>query len=105
MDMVHLIDTKYLSSKTNLKPVDLAAIISYLTFDTIGDIAFGAPFGYIKEDKDIFNYSAELEFGASIGMSIAHFPWLSMLFSSRPVRLLVGDSLPSAAKTMKYASP
>lgn len=53
---MNLLETKYLSTDSEYKTVDLAAELEFLTMDVISDIAFGEPFGFIKNDKDIFGY-------------------------------------------------
>ena len=53
---IHLIRTKYLSSGTSLRPMDLASRAQFFTLDTIMDIATGAPMGDLEQDEDIHSY-------------------------------------------------
>jgi hypothetical protein len=54
--MINLIRTKYISTKTELKPIDLARKAKFVTLDIITDLAFGISFGDIDCDKDVYLY-------------------------------------------------
>lgn len=38
------------------KPIDLSSLAQYFTLDVLTHIAFGAPFGYLTQNKDIYDY-------------------------------------------------
>jgi cytochrome P450 len=61
-----LIRSKYLSTLTTSKPVDLARKIQYFTLDVISTIGFGQPIGDIKADADLNDYIASGEVGLTI---------------------------------------
>ena len=50
------IDQGYLSSKKELKSVDVGTIISYFTLDAVTKIAFGEAFNFLGEHRDLFNF-------------------------------------------------
>ncbi|KAK3047048.1 hypothetical protein LTR09_011473 [Extremus antarcticus] len=54
MDLVDLINVKY--HKT---PMDLAEITRFFTLDVLSTIAFGGPFGFMAENKDLWDYNKE----------------------------------------------
>jgi len=57
---IDLIERKYISTpgaKSN-KLMDFAMVSQYFALDVITSIAFGAPFGYLAKDEDIYNYIA-----------------------------------------------
>lgn len=103
-DFCNLINKKYLSTDKEIKPMDLAITIAYLTMDVITDLAFGAPFGYIKEDKELFNYFRELELGLNIGLGVAFFPWLGRLLKHPLVVAAAGGNPPGISQLMKNVS-
>ncbi|KAH8885376.1 cytochrome P450 [Thozetella sp. PMI_491] len=80
-ELIHLIRTKYLSTETLAKPVDMAKKLQYLTLDVISEISFGEPFGDLRNDADVNGYieSTEAAFGiaapaVSLGLvQVLHF--------------------------------
>jgi cytochrome P450 len=56
LDLVNLIDRKYISKGTSLKKMDLARIAQFFTLDVISDIAFDSAFGDLVEGEDKFEY-------------------------------------------------
>ncbi|RFU25354.1 hypothetical protein B7463_g10986, partial [Scytalidium lignicola] len=46
-----LIRTKYISTDTDVRPLDLAQKCGCFTLDTITNISFGSPSGFLVEDK------------------------------------------------------
>ena len=53
--LTNLIDSKYLSTETDFRPVELGQKIQYLGLDTIGEVAFGRQFGYLVNDWDLYD--------------------------------------------------
>ncbi len=61
-DLLNLIDTKYLSSsKSGIKPMDVARKFQFFTSDVISKLAFNAKFGDLNSDNDNFGYIHEVE--------------------------------------------
>ncbi len=56
LDYIKLLNDKYISSESSLRPVDFARVTQYLAIDIISDIAFGEPFGFIANDGDVHEY-------------------------------------------------
>ena len=61
LDLVKLIEDKYLSDGSSLRPIDFARKAQFLTLDIITDIAFGETFGDLKADEDLHDYLAIVE--------------------------------------------
>jgi cytochrome P450 len=38
------------------RPIDMSSVAQYFTLDVLTHIAFGAPFGYLTQNKDIYDY-------------------------------------------------
>jgi hypothetical protein len=51
-----LLQDKYASSKSSLRPFDFARVAQYFAIDVISDIAFGEPFGFLANDGDVHEY-------------------------------------------------
>jgi len=94
--LVGLIGGSYLSAPTETKAFDLAQKIQYFTADSIGDIAFGEPIGFLRTDTDMYDYLRTSAEGFPFFTMLSLFPWL--------VHILALDSvkkyLPSAKDTM-----
>jgi cytochrome P450 len=80
---IHLIDMKYVSTSKDYRPMDISQKTHYFTMDVIGALAFGNPFGYLKEDKDLYDYSKITESLVPVMMVLANVPWLADLLHSR----------------------
>lgn len=61
LKLCDLICKKYISSGGNIKPMDLARKISFLTLDITSKVAFDGDFENLRNDHDNFGYIAELE--------------------------------------------
>lgn len=54
--LVDLIQRKYISTSTDLRPIDLAQTAQYWSLDVITSISLGEPFGYLTEDRDMYDF-------------------------------------------------
>jgi len=61
LQLFDLVETKYLSSERDYRPVDISRLYSYFTLDVISSIAFGQEFGFLKHDDDPFGYIDNLQ--------------------------------------------
>lgn len=76
---MRLLDTKYISQG---KAFDFARKVQYFTLDIISDLAYGKPFGYLKEDKDLWDFIGTLESQMRGVMMAAIYPWIVDLLTS-----------------------
>ena len=56
LDLIKLIETKYISDSSHIRPVNFARTAQFLTLDVITDVAFGEPFGDLVADEDRHEY-------------------------------------------------
>ena len=83
-DLIRLLETKYLSTATDFKAVDLAQKAQYFTLDVISSLAFGKAFGYLVSDEDKFGYIETTEKTVLVLLATALLPRvLSILQSLR----------------------
>jgi hypothetical protein len=61
MNVVHLIQRKYLTVGSQLKVLDFAELAQYLTLDIITCLSLGEPFGFVSEDTDKYRYIKSIE--------------------------------------------
>lgn len=84
---MHLLGRKYVSTAHHTKPFDLAEKTQFFTLDAIGDISLGAPFGYLTNDEDLFDYN-RINAGSLVVMNIVSvLPWLTKIVHQWPLRL------------------
>ncbi|KAF0635628.1 hypothetical protein FPSE5266_20364 [Fusarium pseudograminearum] len=78
-EFLDLIRNKFLSSDTQVIPIDLAQKVQYLTLDIISGIGFGKTFGMVQKDSDVDEYLKSSEEGLAIGnIALAlGFSWLA----------------------------
>lgn len=79
---IRLIETKYLSTDTDFRPVDFSRKVQYLTLDVISTIAFGRAFGFLDKDGDLFDYIKTTEASLPLMQMIALLPWLLNILQS-----------------------
>ena len=61
LELVDLIDTKYISSAGDIRHMDLARKIQYLTMDVISKASFDSNFHDLRDDNDNYKYIEEIE--------------------------------------------
>lgn len=71
--LVNLIETKYVSQG---KPFDFGRKAHYFTLDVIADLAFGAPFGDLETDSDVYGYIEILEETIVSVILASVMPWI-----------------------------
>jgi cytochrome P450 len=86
---IELINTRYVSTPDDYRPMDLAEKVQYFTLDVISALAFGRPFGHLKEDADVYDYIKIVKSFIPVLSVFGLLPWLSNLFHSRPFRRLL----------------
>lgn len=87
--LIQLLDSKYVSTDTQFRPVDFAPKSTYLTLDIISDIAFGKSFGNLKADNDTVSYIRGIEETMSFIVLLGIFPWLARIVFSWPCKYLL----------------
>ncbi|KAK3347091.1 cytochrome P450 [Lasiosphaeria hispida] len=87
LQLIALIDHKYISEPGLLRPMDLAAKAQFFTLDVISDVSFGAPFGFLTEDTDLFQYNEINASAIPIMNMLQAMPWLSNVVYRWPLRL------------------
>ncbi|KAK0707829.1 cytochrome P450 71A20 [Lasiosphaeris hirsuta] len=90
--LVSLLEDKYLSTKTEFKPVDLARKVQYFTLDVISALAFGKEFGYLKADADLFGYIETTESTLPIMLATAFMPWFLKIMQSPRFKWLIPNA-------------
>jgi Cytochrome P450 len=80
--LVELIESKYLSTAQQYRPMDLAQKVQYFTLDVISDLAFGQAFGYLEKDDDVFDYIKITDSFIPIMLVLANVPSLAKLLQS-----------------------
>lgn len=78
LSMINLIKTKYISSGSSLKPMDLGQVLQYLTLDIITALSLGKAFGWL-EDEDKYAYVATMEANLPAMNFMSAVPALSRL--------------------------
>lgn len=68
--------------------VDFSTACQYFTMDVITDMAFGEPFGYLAQDKDLHDYHKILAEGAPAISAINSMPTLSRFMNRDLVKKL-----------------
>lgn len=87
--LVSLLETKYLSTDTDFRPVDLARKVQYFTLDVISALAFGKELGYLAGDDDLHGYIKTTESTLPIMLATALVPWFLYTIQSPRLKWLI----------------
>jgi len=87
--LVSLLETKYLSTDTEFKPVDLARKVQYFTLDVISALAFGKELGYLAADTDLHGYIQTTESTLPAMLATALVPWFLYTIQSPHLKWLI----------------
>ena len=93
LDLVRLIEDKYISEGSCIRPIDFARKAQFLTLDIITEIAFGEPFGDLAADEDVHEYLTTIDGMMPVANWFTVFPDLTDLVAIPWVGRMV---LPSA---------
>lgn len=61
LELIDLIERKYISTGGALRPMDLARKVAFFTSDVMSKVAFDSKFHDLRDDRDNFGYIEELE--------------------------------------------
>ncbi|KAI0877757.1 cytochrome P450 [Hypoxylon argillaceum] len=89
MGLVKLIETKYLSTATEYRPVQFFQKVSFFTLDVIGDISFGGAFGYLDLDTDLYRYHQITDESLPLINILSTLPWLANIIYKWPFSKLL----------------
>ena len=78
--LVRLLDDKYISRPGQYRPVDMALKCNYFALDVISELGFGAAFGFLDHDRDLYDYNKQTRRFFPFVMFMTNVPlFLSML--------------------------
>jgi hypothetical protein len=80
-NLINLIRSKYISTDTVFKPMDLARKAQFLTLDIISDLAFDIPFGDVANDEDMHLYLQSTEEILPVAIMLSTIPAIRSFFS------------------------
>ncbi|KAL3292893.1 benzoate 4-monooxygenase cytochrome p450 [Colletotrichum asianum] len=90
--LVHLLETRYLSTGSEYKTVDLARKVQYFTLDVISALGFGKKFGYLEADADTMRYIEITEKTLPSLLVIALQPWMLRILQSSTLKFFMPSS-------------
>ncbi|KAI9736624.1 MAG: hypothetical protein M1834_000828 [Cirrosporium novae-zelandiae] len=93
LELISLIERKYLSSGSTLRPFDFATEAQYLTLDVITKLSYGYAFGYLKKEEDIHGYIENMENLIQFICISGVFPPLVKFIRLGPIQKLFGPSV------------
>jgi len=85
--LVDLIDAKYISESGTLRPLELSTRAQFFSLDVISDLSFGKAFGFLVEDKDLFQYNEINDSAIPIMNMLQAMPWLTNIVYRWPFKL------------------
>lgn len=92
MDLVRLIESRYLSIDGSYKVMDWAQVAQYFTMDVLSDVAFSKPFGYLKYNEDLHDYIKTVRAYIPVLELQTNIPLVNTILSSNIVRKLMAPT-------------
>jgi hypothetical protein len=77
LELVDLIERKYLSTDSDYRPLDFGRKAQYFTLDVISNVAFGEPFGFLATDSDVHRYIQTTEENLPAIILVTILPWIN----------------------------
>ena len=90
--LIKLIDSKYISTPTDYKPMDFARKAQYFTLDVISSLAFGKAFGNLEQDDDAHGYIKMLEDAGPTIILLTVLPFIRSMLQLPLLRNLLPSS-------------
>lgn len=87
-----LIRNKYISTSSELRPLDLARKVSFYAMDVLTDISYGHPWGCLARDEDVDKWFETAELLLPNVIMVSTIPWLARLFAIPVIGRLVMPS-------------
>jgi hypothetical protein len=88
-NLIRLLESKYISTNTEYKPVDFALKTQLFTLDVISNIAMGKAFGNLDADEDTSSLVKASGETLPVVILLAAFHWLANVFFEYPFKLLL----------------
>jgi hypothetical protein len=89
LQLMDLIDTKYISTPTEYRPIQFWRKASYFTLDVISDISFGDAFGFLPQDEDLYHYHQIHQDSMPMMNIVSTWPSLANVLYGWPFSLLL----------------
>lgn len=96
--LIKLIDSKYITTDTEYRPIDFGRRAQYFTLDVISTVAYGFPFGFLATDTDVYQYIETSEKAVLAAMVVTVYPWLNHILTSSFMKSI----LPSATDPIGF---
>ncbi|KAL2760390.1 hypothetical protein ACRALDRAFT_2024383 [Sodiomyces alcalophilus JCM 7366] len=84
---IDLIESKYISTATDYRPIDMASAATYFALDVISELGFGTPYGFLKEDRDLYQYVQTKDAFFPVMITMMSVPFLAKLMHNWPLNL------------------
>jgi hypothetical protein len=96
--LIQLIDSKYITTDKEYRPIDFGRKAQYFTLDVISTVAYGFTFGFLATDTDVYQYIETSEKVVPAAMVVTVYPWLNHILTSSFMKSL----LPSATDPIGF---
>ncbi|TDZ19369.1 Cytochrome P450 monooxygenase lolP1 [Colletotrichum orbiculare MAFF 240422] len=93
---VDLIESKYVSTAAEYRPMDMASKSTYFALDVVSELGFGHAYGFLREDRDLYQYVGTKDAFFPVMVTMGSVPWLARLMHSWPLSLGLPRSADSA---------
>ena len=85
--LIALIDTNYISDHGTLRPFELSTKSQFFALDVISDVSFGNAFGFLTEDKDLYQYIEINDSAVPVMNLLQGAPWMAKIIYRWPLKL------------------
>jgi len=86
---IDLIERKYISTGSDVRPLDFAHRAQFFALDAVADAAYSEPFGFMEKDEDLYNFIHLTEMAMPVFMGVLVVPGLYKWVQAWPINLLM----------------
>jgi hypothetical protein len=83
--LVELIESRYLSSTTDFRPIEFSHKSQYFALDVISYLGFGEAIGFLENDKDMHSYVAINDGFFPVLAVLLNVPWVDAWLKTWPL--------------------
>jgi len=87
-ELIHLINTKYISTPTEYHPLDFAHAAMFFVLDVVSEVGWSEALGYVRNDKDMHRYIELNDTMLPILSPIVPIVWVLPIISTWPLSKL-----------------
>lgn len=84
-ELIQLINTKYISTPADYRPLDFAHVAMYFTLDVVSEVGWSEALGFLRNDKDRYRHLELNDAMLPILSLLEPIPWMLPILNTWPL--------------------